>query len=289
MPGTPDDQAIKVKAILFLCLAVTLFAIMDGLAKLLAHGYPVTQLVWARYAFAIPVVLLSVRPAAWSGLLRCQRPALQALRGLLPVLANLTAVTGLGLMPLGDATAISFLSPILVVALAAPLLGERITVQGWIGVACGFVGILIIVRPGAGVIAGAAVFPLATAVIFALYQVLTRLVAQDDDPRVTLAWTIMVGLLATTPLLLGFWRSVDGRDWLLLVLSGVLFGLGQLLLIRAFAMAPAALLAPFSYLQIVVAVLFGVIVFGDVPDIWSIVGTTVVILAGIYVLRSQGA
>ena len=276
-------------AVLLLASGVTLFGVMDGLAKLLAGEYSIVQVVWARYAFAVPVILATARPAAWPDLLRCERPALQAARGLLPLLASVTVVVGLGLMPLADATAISFASPLLVVALSALLLGERVSVHSWAGVACGFAGILLIVRPGAGALAWAALFPLATAFFFALYQVLTRLVSRGDDPRVTLAWTVAVGLVLTTPLLPLHWHPVGEADWPLLGLSGVLFGLGQFLLIRAFAMAPAAVLAPFAYAQIVAAIVFGVVVFGDVPDPWTVVGTTLVILAGVYVFRRQAA
>jgi drug/metabolite transporter (DMT)-like permease len=132
-------------------------------------------------------------------------------------------------------------------------------------------------------------FPLATAFFFALYQILTRLVSRGDDPVVTLAWTVAVGLVLTTPLLPLYWFPVDGTDWPLLVLSGLLFGAGQFLLIRAFTIAPAATLAPFTYAQIVAAVVFGVVVFGDVPDPWTVVGTALVILAGVYVFRRQVA
>ncbi len=282
------ERAKTSRAVLLLVSGVTLFGVMDGLAKLLAGKYPVVQVVWARYAFAVPVILATAPPAAWPGLLRCERPAVQAARGLLPLLASVTVVVGLGLMPLADATAISFASPLLVVALSAPLLGERVSVHGWVGVACGFAGVLVIARPGAGAIAWAALFPLATALLFALYQVLTRLVSRGDDPSVTLAWTVAVGLVLTTPLLPPYWQPVGGgADWLLLALSGVLFGAGQYLLIRAFAMAPAAVLAPFTYAQIVAAVVFGVAVFGEVPDLWTMVGTALLVLAGVYVLRRQ--
>ncbi len=262
---------------------------MDGLAKLLAGDYSVVQIVWARYAFAVPVILAIARPAAWPGLLRAERPSLQAVRGLMPVFANVTVILGVSLMPLADATAISFASPLLVVALSAPLLGERVSVHSWTGVACGFAGVLIIARPGAGTLAWAALFPLATALIFALYQILTRLVSRNTDPIVTLAWTVAVGLVPTTPLLFPYWHPVRLSDWPLLILSGLLFGAGQFLLIRAFAMAPAGVLAPFTYAQIVAAVVFGALVFGDVPDLWTTVGTAVVILAGVYVLRRQAA
>ncbi len=262
---------------------------MDGLAKLLAGDYSVIQIVWARYAFAVPILLAVARPAAWPGLLMCERPSLQVVRALLPVLANVTVILGVSLMPLADATAISFASPLLVVALSVPLLGERVSVHSWAGVACGFAGVLLIARPGAGAIAWAALFPLATAAIFALYQILTRLVSRGDDPVVTLAWTVAVGFVLITPLLPFSWHRVAGADWPLLVLSGLLFGGGQFLLIRAFAMAPAAILAPFTYAQIVAAVGFGALVFGDLPDLWTTAGTALVILAGVYVLRRQAA
>lgn len=276
-----------VKPILLLIAGVTLFGIMDGIGKLLGDGYPVIQVVWARYAFAVPVILAVSRPSAGPGLLRCERPALQAARALLPLLASVTVILAVSLMPLADATAISFASPLLVVALSAPLLGERVSVHSWIGVICGLIGVLVIVRPGAGTIAWAALFPLATAFLFALYQLLTRLVSRGDDPVVTLAWTIAVGVVLTTPLLPFVWRPVATADWPLLALSGVLFGAGQFLLIRAFAIASASLLAPFTYAQIVAAIAFGVMVFGDVPDLWTLTGTAIVILAGVHVLRRQ--
>jgi drug/metabolite transporter (DMT)-like permease len=283
------ERSRRLKGVLLLCLGVTLFGVMDGLGKLLAGGYPVAQVVWARYAFAVPVLLLLTRPSRWPRLLRCERPLLQAGRGLLPLLASVTVIVGLLFIPLADATAIGFASPLLVALLSAPLLRERVSVHTWIGVVAGFAGVLIIARPGAGTIAWAALFPLGTALFFALYQVLTRLVSRDDDPLVTLAWTILVGLAATSPVLTVRWQPATGPDWLLMALSGLLFGAGQLLLIRAFALAPAAVLTPFTYAQIVAAVLFGVVVFGDVPDAWTLAGTAVVILAGVYVLRRQTA
>jgi drug/metabolite transporter (DMT)-like permease len=280
---------MKPRAMLLLAAGVSLFAVMDGLAKLLAGAHSLVQVVWARYAFAVLVLVAIARPAAWRGLFRRERAFLQAARALLPLLASLAVVAGLAVMPLADFTAISFASPLLVAALSAPLLGEDISRRDWLAVLCGFAGVLVIVRPGAGSIAWAAVFPLATAFCFALYQILTRLVSRGDDPAATLAWTVAVGLVLTTPLLPLAWRPVGGLDWLLLGLSGVLFGVGHFLLIRAFALAPAGVLAPFTYAQIVAAVGFGVLVFGEVPDLWTVTGTAVIMLAGLSVLRRQAA
>lgn len=266
---------------------MTLFGIMDGLGKLLGRDYPVVEVIWARYAFALPVILTMTSPRGWPTLLRCERPWLQAGRALLPLLASATVIVGVSFMPLADATAISFASPLLVVILSMPLLRERVSTDTWIGVISGFAGILIIVRPGIGTIAAAALLPLGTALLFAFYQVLTRLVSRRDDPVVTLAWTIGVGLVATTPALALAWQPATGRDWLLMGLSGLLFGLGQFLLIRAFALASAALLTPFTYTQIVAATAFGVLVFDDIPDRWTLLGTAIVVLSGVYVLRRQ--
>jgi drug/metabolite transporter (DMT)-like permease len=282
------DRALRYRGIFLLVLGVTLFGVMDGLGKLLGRSYPIVEVIWARYAFALPVVLATVSPRAWPTLLRCERPWLQGGRALLPLLASATVIIGLSFLPLADATAISFASPLLVVILSAPLLRERVSVETWFGVMSGFVGILIIARPGVGALAAAALLPLGTALFFALYQVLTRLVSRGDDPIVTLAWTIGIGFAATTPALALSWQQPStGQDWLLMGMSGLLFGFGQLLLIHAFSIAPASFLTPFTYAQIVAATAFGALVFDDIPDRWTLIGTAIVILSGVYVLRRQ--
>ena len=260
---------------------------MDAMSKVLSETQSVVQIVWARYAFAVPVILLTVRPAAWPTLFDVASPKLQVGRALMPVLASFAVVAGLALLPLAEVTALTFASPLLVVALSAPVLGERTSIHDWLGVILGFVGILIIVRPGAGAIAWAALFPLACAACFALFQVTTRLVGRSDQPAATLAWTILVGLIVTTPLLLIDWRPLSPQGWALMIASGLCFGAAQFCLIRAFREAPAALLAPFTYTQIVPAVILGFLLFGALPDLWAVLGTALVIGAGLYVLHRR--
>ncbi len=269
--------------------AVALFAVMDAMSKVLADVYAlsVVQIVWARYAFAVPVILVTTPLAAWPTLLRVASPRLQAVRGLMPVLASFAVVAGLALLPLAEVTALTFASPLLVVALSAPLLGERTTIHDWLSVLVGFVGILVIVRPGFGAIAWAALFPLACAACFALFQLTSRLVGRSDHPTATLAWTILVGLVVTTPLLAVDWRPLVPELLALMVAAGVCFGISQYCLARAFRLAPAALLAPFTYTQIVPAVLLGLVLFGAVPDFWAAVGTALVIAAGLYLLQRR--
>ena len=265
--------------------AVGLFAVMDAMSKLLAETQSVVQIVWARYAFAVPVVLATTPRAAWPSYLRVGSPLLQALRGLMPVVASFAVVAGLALLPLAEVTALTFASPLLVVALSAPLLGERTSLHDWLGVAMGFTGILIIVRPGSDTFAWAALLPLACAASFALFQLTSRLVGRSDQPNATLAWTILVGLAVTSPLLLVDWRPLSAHSAALMIGCGLCFGVAQYCLARAFRLAPAALLSPFTYTQIVPAVLLGFVLFGAVPDLWAAVGTLVVIGAGLYVLR----
>lgn len=195
--------------ILFFVAGVSLFAIMDGLGKFLAGDFPLLQLVWARYAFAIPIILATTSPVGWQSLLSCERPLLQAARGLLPLVASAAVLLGLRLMPLADATAITFAAPLFVVALSAPILRERVGTAAWVGVGLGFGGVLIVARPGLGSISWAALLPLATAFLFGLYQVLTRLASRSDSPATTLAWTILTGFVLTTP---PPWRGPVPRD-----------------------------------------------------------------------------
>ncbi|MEO8669097.1 MAG: DMT family transporter [Bauldia sp.] len=281
----PAGSARRYRAILLVVVAVTLFGVMDGLGRFLSPEFSVLQLLWARFAFAIPVVLATTTPAAWLSLLRSERPALQAARSLLPLIASCTVLIGLTLMPLADITAITFAAPLFVVALSWPILGERVRLAVWVSVGLGFVGVLVVARPGLGTFTWAALFPLASALLFGLYQVLTRLVSRGDPPATTLAWTIVVGFVLTTPLLPLDWQAGSLGGWLLVVLTGLLFGVAHFLLIRAFATAPAAILTPFTYSQMVAAVLFGMLVLSEVPDPWTLAGTALIVLAGLYVLR----
>lgn len=245
------------------------------------------QVVWARYLFALPVLLLGTPRRAWATVLRVSRPGLQAARALLPVLASFAIVLGLVYLPLAEVTVLTFASPLLVAALSAPVLGERVALRDWLSILIGFVGIVIVIRPGSDAFAWAALFPLACAAFFALFQITTRLVGRSDPPATTLAWTLLIGLGVTSLLLPLGWRPVHAASWALMALTGLCFGGAQYLLVRAYLRAPAALLAPFTYVQIVPATLLGLLLFGAVPDAIAWLGTAIVIGAGLLVLRGS--
>ncbi len=263
-------------------LAGLCLASLDATAKYLVRDHPVLLVLWARYAGQ----MVAVTPYAWrragDGFWRTGRLRMQLLRSLFLVGATATFFTGLRYLPLAEASAITFMAPILVVALSLPVLGERPTRPRVVASAAGFLGILLLVRPGAPALQPAAGLLVCAALCNALYQLYTRKL-RDENPHTMLFYSALVGtVLITAALPFALEASViTGRDAILLMLSGVFAGVGHGLLIAAFARAPAALLAPFTYLQIAWAVVFGVAVFGQHPDGASATGIAIVIGSGV--------
>jgi drug/metabolite transporter (DMT)-like permease len=214
----------------------------------------------------------------------------QIARGLTPLVISITMVYGVRYLPLAEATVILFTAPFFVVALAIPLLKEKVPPASWIGVIVGFIAVVIVVRPGFQELSPYAALPLLGAVFFALLQLNTRqLGAAGEKPTTTLAWTLAVGGLVSTPFAIAAWEPLSTNAWLVMIGLGLVFGVSQLLMIAALSYAPAGVLAPFNYMQIISAVVFGIVVFGDIPDAWSFVGIAIMIGAGIYVLRKDTA
>lgn len=285
-----DDRREVLLGITLLVISAAIFAVVDGLSKILADDQSVGQIVWARYALALPVLLATTRPANWLSLFRTKRPMLQIARGLTPLVISVTMVLGVRYLPLAEATVILFAGPLFVVALSVPLLGERASAATWIGVIVGFVAVVIVARPGLSDLSTYALFPLLGAVFFAILQLITRhLGAAGERPTTTLAWTLLVGGTAATPVAALTWAPITPTAWLVMIGLGLVFGLSQLLMIQALTHASAALLAPFNYVQIIAAVVFGAIVFGDVPDVWTFLGIALIIGAGVYVMRRRAA
>lgn len=282
------DEGDRRRGILLLILSASLFGAVDGLSKMLADSQSIGQIVIARYALALPVVIVWTAPSAWHRLFHTQRPGAQILRALLPLGVSYTMVLAVRYLPLAEATAILFAGPILVVALSALVLGERVGAASWIGVLVGFAGVLIVARPGMGAFSAYAVFPALSAIFFACFQVMTRhLVSNGEDPNATLMWTLATGTVLTLPVTILTWVPVDWTAAGLMLALGLVFGVAQALMVQAFRHAPASVLSPFSYIQIIAAAIFGVVVFGAVPDIWTFLGVALIIGAGAYVARRQ--
>ncbi|HYF07649.1 MAG TPA: DMT family transporter [Acetobacteraceae bacterium] len=269
--------------------ALATFVCMDTLVKGLTATFAVPQLMWARFLFGALIVAVFLR--LWTGPLpwRSRAPGLQTLRSLTLAASNLLFSTALAHVPLADATAVGFASPLLTVALARLWLGERVGARRWAGVIIGMAGVLVVLRPpllfgGAGAaFHPALLLPLGTAAFFAVYQILTRKLAALDDPRTTILHTSLAATLVASALLPFSWRTPEPAEWGLLLLLGLLGGAGHGLLVLAYARAPASLLAPLSYTQMIWAMLAGILVFADWPDLPGLAGMAVIALGGILV------
>lgn len=285
---TPDDASASLRAILLTLLTVIGFAVMNGTNKYLTRDYPVAEVVWARFFFASVGILLV---AAWrpglGALIRTRRPGVQILRSVLMICSTLLFIGALSLLPLAEVEAINFAGPLFVVALSAPLLKERVPAEIWLAVIVGFVGILVIIRPGAGVLSWAALMPIGVAFLYALFQIVTRRLGGADSAITSLFYSGLLGLIGTSMVVPFVWRAPDVSGWLLMIQAGLLGAGSHFLLIKALELAPASILQPFTYAQLVAAVIIGYVVFDNVPDLWTWVGSAIVVASGLYVLLRQ--
>jgi len=287
--GDAHPATRSVAGIGLMVLAILLFTVMDTIGKDLTARYSVPQVVWARYFFQFALMLLLIPRVGVVDLVRSARVGTHVIRGLLLAASTICLIGAISFVPLADAYAITFTAPLLVTVFSIPLLGERVRWRRWSAVLAGFAGVLIVIRPGFGVTHWALALPLITALGFALYQILTRKVSAvpGESPLAMLFYLACVGTLIMTALVPFFWQPVAPVDWLAMVAMGALGGVGHLILIRALTIAPASLLAPFVYTQIVWALVLGYLVFGDVPDRWMLVGCAVIVASGLYVFYRE--
>lgn len=266
-----------------------LLASQDALSKTLTALYPVLLVVWLRYLSQSVLMLALFAPRMGLNLLRTQRPWLQLVRGLSLVAITLLFYSALRFIPLGEATAVIFLAPLVVIVLSATWLKEHISRGLWLSVGCGLLGVMLIVRPGGALFTPAILLPLGAAFCFGLYQLLTRRLSATDHPATSNFLSAMVGTLSMSVLLPWHWQTPTLVDGLLMATLGATAMTGHMLLTYAYRFGSAASLAPFTYVQIVTATLLGVVFFDHTPDLWAILGMTVIILSGAALAWGQRA
>jgi drug/metabolite transporter (DMT)-like permease len=269
-------------------LAVLMFSLLDATAKWLTRTYPVPMVIWARYAISLILMLAALPWAGGLAGLKTRRPALQMLRGVLLLLCTVLFITAISYIPLATATAVGFVSPLFVTALSIPFLGERVGRRRWVAVTAGFLGVLVIVRPTGGSAHWASLLPIAMAVCYASYLILTRMLRLSDGAFASLFYPALVGAALSSLLVPHFWLTPDWPDLAIMTALGLFGGLGHFLLIQAFSRAPASMLAPFAYCQIIGAAVLGYTIFGDVPDLATGAGTAIVVASGLYVWHREG-
>ncbi|MBS1229309.1 MAG: rane protein [Proteobacteria bacterium] len=275
------------RGVLMALLATVAYALVDTLSKYQARDYPVEMIVWARYAVPLVLLLAVFLPQRGRRMLRTAFPLLQLLRGVLLTAGTLFIVFAYRVMPIAEAQAISFIHPLLLTLLAVVFLGEKVNRLGWVAVLLGFSGVLVIVRPGGALFTPAALLPLGLALSFSSYQIFTRMVARKEDSINSLYCVLLVGSVVMSLALPFAWIAPTAKGLLFFALIGITSGIGHFLTIKALEYAPASLLAPFAYIQLLWVSILGVVVFGDFPDSLTLAGMAIVVAGGLLVAASH--
>jgi len=266
---------------------------MDAVAKYLTESYPVWQVTWARFAFhlllVLPFVLFRYGPVR---LLRPAAPKLQFLRSLVMVTTTFLYFAAVSRIPLVDAIALIFIAPLLVTIAAPRVLGEQVGWRRWTAVVVGFMGVLVMLRPGFEAFSTGQFFALGCGFSLATYSLLTRKLAVGVPPLISVTYMAVVGMALMSLLMLfggpTFWIAPAWIDLGWMVCVGLFGCIGHVFLIKAYEAAPASFLAPFAYSEIVGATALGYFVFGDLPDLWSWIGIAIVVGAGIFIALREG-
>ena len=286
-PLTAPDHAALAGIGCFL-FTIVCFAVMDTLIKFMTAGYPVWEVMFFRAVFALlPIAVLTARSGGVRSL-RTARPLSHIARALVGVAAVYGFFYGLSRMPLADAYAISFAAPLFTTALSLPLLGERVGRHRWMAVLVGFVGVLIILQPGRGVISVPALAVLAGTFCYALTMLYVRHLSRtESNPAITFYFMITLAVVSGIAMLPDWRMPASGTDFALLAATGIVGGIAQIGLTQAFRLTTPSLLAPFEYSGLIWATLFGYVIFGDLPGpaIW--IGGAVVIASGLYILHRE--
>lgn len=292
----PTNISVNIPAAIgFTIASVLLFGMQDVTAKILVQTYPVAQVVMMRFwAFGLFAIYLALRhygvsPSGIAHALQSKSRGLQVLRGVILLVDILLFATGLRTLPLGEAAALTLTFPIFVTVFAIPLLGEKVGVFRWISVIIGFIGVLIVLRPGFAVLDVGAIYILAATMLFALYIVLTRIVAQKGSTATNMLYVGVIGMLGSSAAGVFVWQNPDLHAWgVALLLMASTTGANYFVM-RAMAYAPASTVQPFNYLLLPWAIILSFITFGQVIDMISLVGAVVIVSSGLMVwLRERG-
>ncbi|GAA6162637.1 DMT family transporter [Pelagimonas sp. KU-00592-HH] len=274
------------RAILLMIAAILCFTLMDATAKALAPRVGVVQALWTRYAGQALVVFVLVA-RRMPAVLHTRYPLLQLLRSVFLMGATWCFFIGISNISLAEATAIMNVNPVLITLGAALFLGERLGPRRVIGIAISLIGALIVIRPGSDVFSPFAIYPLTAAVFYTAYTLTTRFVGKDEDIWTSMLYTALFGAVVLSILVVPQWTMPDATSLGLMALITLFGTLSQLLLIRALSEGEASLLAPFAYTGLIFATIWGMLIFGEYPDIWTLIGALVIAGAGTYVWHRE--
>ena len=284
MVRTVIEAARTRQAILTICAGVAFLAANDAIAKLLVERYDPFQIVFLRNLIALPMVSAVVLYMIGVSGFATSHLRIHALRGILMLAGAYTFFKGLEALALAEATALVFSAPIFITALSVPLLGEKVGWRRWIAVTVGFVGVLIIVRPGGANFQLASLYVIGTAVFYALFMISARLLGQRESMWTMMLFVMLFPMLYAVPFAVAVWVPVRASDLSLFVVLALFGALGITLIGQAFRFAPAAVVAPFDYTALIWASLFGWLIWNDTPEMWTLVGASVIVFSGIFIV-----
>lgn len=284
-PDTAEDGGLSNPAlgIGLVVVAISMFATMDALAKYTSEMIRVEMVIWGRYVFHFAGMALILPLLGIQRTLKTRQTAKVTLRGLLLLGSTICFFTAISLIPLADANAIGFVTPLITVALSAFFLREKVGIRRWSAVLIGFCGMLIVLRPGFQEIHWAYFLVLAMATMFSVFALLTRSLNRTEDPVAMLFHTALVGTVGASLLIGFFWETPTPTEWLLMMVIGLIGGVSHQILIFGYRYASASILAPFQYVIILWSTAYGYFIFADVPDFWTFVGAGLIVAAGLYV------
>ena len=275
------------KAITFNLLAWVMLPIMDGFAKHLSSDLPVLQITWARYfftvAFTLPIMFFFFR----KNLVWTDKPKLQLIRGLILLTANVCFFYSISIISLAKALTLAFIAPLIVTAFSPIFLGEKVGFRRWSAVIIGFIGSMVVIRPGFVEINLASLAALGTGVMYGFYLIITRKLSSSDNPLLTLLLTGVVGAIIISFVMPFVWIKPTLNQWSMMAAIGIFACVGHLFIILSLKYADASKLAPFSYFEIVTNIIIGYYFFSDFPDKWTFLGLFIIILSGIYISRRE--
>jgi len=283
--AVPDNI---LKAIGLIVASTLFFSAGDIVAKIMTATLPPLEVTWFRYLLFVALIVPVAFAANGRRALATSRPGLQVFRAVCVAASSVLFILGLKYLQPAEATAINFLSPLFIMALSIPLLGEKVGVQRWAAGGIGLLGVMLIVRPGSEAFQMAALFPIATAVVWAAGAIATRMMSAER-PETTLAWSALVGFGCISLGMLLVWRTPDLNEIGLGVLTGLFSTAGHWFVVKAYRLAPASVLAPFSYVQLVFAGVMGFVVFDVMPGPWTFAGGLVIAASGLYTARRESA
>lgn len=285
--GAPARADRPFRGIAMILASTVFLGASDVTAKYLSATLPSIEIAWIRFLVFAMIMVPAMLPVSPLYALQSDRKGLHVMRGVTLLLSSLFFISGLAFLPIAEASATGFVSPLFVTALSIFFLGERVGMRRWMATAVGLIGVLIILRPGSSAFHPAAFFPIVSALAWACTLIMTRMMSGREHAITTMTYSSIVGVCIVSALVPFVWVTPSWHDILFGILIGVASTAGQWIVVLAFRYADASVLAPFQYTQLLWVSILGFMIFGEVPDAWTVTGAAFIVASGLYTAHRE--